>query len=120
MNRHHIAAFLASVTLLQACASIEKKEHEMDVHGTEALLSAAGFKAVYANSEKELVSIELERQQKIQPQIINGKTAYVFADAEFCKCRFIGDEANYSEFQKLLAKANENRKEDIMDIDEAQ
>jgi hypothetical protein len=40
-------------------------------------------------------------QRKLVPQQMDGETRFVYADAEFCKCIWVGTESAYQRFQRL-------------------
>ena len=95
-------AILASglVWALASCQTIEKDEAQ----DTEQVLAAAGFQMKEATTPEQRANLEAMTQRKIVIQDQEGKTRYVYADAEGCGCVYVGSEKNYDEYQKLSLK----------------
>jgi hypothetical protein len=93
------AAMLASglVWVLASCQAIENDE----VENTEEVLAAAGFHRKEATTPQQLANLEAMTQRTIVIHDQNGQTRYVYADAEGCRCVYVGSEKNYDEFQRL-------------------
>ncbi len=83
--------------LFSACAAIEKS----DATDTERTLAAAGFKMRFADTPEKLENAQRMTQRKLVPHMKDGQTYYAYADATFCKCVYVGDEAVYQRYQKL-------------------
>jgi hypothetical protein len=96
------AAMLAGglVAILASCQGIENEEAE----STEQVLAAAGFHRKEATTPQQLANLKAMTQRKIVIQAQDGATRYVYADAEDCKCVYVGSEKNYDEYQKLSIK----------------
>jgi NAD(P)H-dependent flavin oxidoreductase YrpB (nitropropane dioxygenase family) len=95
------AAFVAAFALaLIGCQAIENEEAQ----DTEQLLSAAGFHMRQATTPEQVANIEAMTQRKIVIHEQNGEPRYVYADAENCRCVYVGDEENYDEFQGLSVR----------------
>jgi hypothetical protein len=95
------AAFVAAFALaLIGCQAIENEEAQ----NTEQLLSAAGFHIRQATTPEQVANIEAMTQRKIVIHEQNGEPRYIYADAEDCRCVYVGDEENYDEFQKLSVR----------------
>ena len=95
--------------LLTGCAAIEKS----DAMDAERLLSAAGFKMKFANAPEKLANITAMTQRTVVPHDKDGTVYYAYADAEFCKCIYLGTEKNYQQYEKIavernIAQMNEN------------
>jgi hypothetical protein len=90
----------ALVWALAACQAIENEEAQ----STEQVLAAAGFHIKQATTPQQIANLEALTQRKIVMHEQDGQTRYVYADAEGCKCVYVGDEKNYDEFQKLSIK----------------
>ncbi len=86
--------------LFSACAAIEKHE-AMD---TERTLSAAGFKMKFADTPKQLLNTQTMVQRQLVSHMKDGSVYYVYADAEFCKCLYVGSDEAYQRYQKLAIK----------------
>ena len=87
---------------LAGCASMEKSK----ATDTEQLLAAAGFKMKLADSPEKLAHLNTLTQRKVVTHERNGKNYYVYADADYCKCLYAGNQENYQRFEKLLVKQN--------------
>jgi hypothetical protein len=85
---------------LASCQAIENEEAE----DTEQLLAAAGFHMKEATTPEQLANLQKMTQRKIVIQDQEGQPRYVYADAEGCKCVYVGGEKNYDEYQKLSLK----------------
>ena len=90
----------ALVWTLAGCQTIENEEAQ----STEQVLAAAGFHMKQATTPQQIANLEALTQRKIVIHDQDGQTRYVYADAEGCKCVYVGDEKNYDEFQKLSIK----------------
>ena len=104
-----IIAIVATGLLLTGCAALEKS----DAMDTERLLAASGFKMKLANTPEKLANITAMTQRTVVPHDKNGTVYYAYADAEFCKCIYLGTEKNYQQYEKIaverrIAQMNEN------------
>ena len=104
-----MTVMLSAGILLTGCAAIEKNS-AMD---TERLLAASGFKMKLANTPEKLANITAMTQRTVVPHDKNGTVYYAYADAEFCKCIYLGTEQNYQQYEKIavernIAQMNEN------------
>ena len=88
----------AVVLLLGGCKTIEKSE-AMD---TERTLAAAGFQMKYARSTEQMEKVSSLPQRTLTPTPgPDGQNRFVYADAEFCQCIYVGTEAAYDRYQKM-------------------
>jgi hypothetical protein len=88
--------------LLTACAAMKAEE----ATSKEQLLAAAGFKMQLADTPEKLAHLKTLTQQKIVVHEKDGINYYVYADATTCQCVYIGQDANYQNFQQLQAQKN--------------
>ena len=65
------------------------------------LLSAAGFNMRFADTKDKLAQLKELPQHKLVAQSWSDKELYVYADAEICKCAYVGNEEAYKRFQEL-------------------
>ena len=93
-----LCAVLAAV--LAGCQMVETSEAE----DTEQVLAAAGFQMKVATTPEQMANLEKLSQRKLVIQEQNGQTRYVYADAQDCKCVYVGSERNYDEYQRLSVK----------------
>jgi hypothetical protein len=84
-------------TVLTGCATIEKNAST----DTEEMLAAAGFKVKIADTAEKIAHLQSMQQRKLLTHIKDGSVYYAYADAQFCKCMYMGSEKNYQEYQKL-------------------
>jgi hypothetical protein len=96
------AALLVSglVLALASCQAIENE----DAEDTEQLLAAAGFHMKESTTPEQLANLQNMTQRKIVIQEQDGQPRYVYADAEGCKCVYVGGEGNYDQYQRLSLK----------------
>ena len=93
-------AILGLVLALAGCQAIENA----DAEDTEQLLAAAGFHMKEATTPVQLANLQAMSQRKIVIQEQDGQQRYVYADAQDCKCVYVGNERNYDEYQRLSLK----------------
>ena len=67
----------------------------------ESTLAAAGFQARPADSPAKMEKLKLLPQRKLRSKTKDGELIYFYADAEFCQCLYVGDQAAYSRYQQL-------------------
>ena len=87
---------------LAGCAAMKKS----DTSDTEQLLAAAGFKMKLADTPAKLAHLNTLTQQKVVSHERNGKMYYVYADADYCKCLYAGNQDNYQRYESLSVKQN--------------
>jgi hypothetical protein len=94
---------------LFGCTAIQ----EQNTDDTEQLLAAAGFQMKLADTPEKLAHLQTMTQRKVVPHDQDGETRYVYADAEFCRCLYAGDQTAYQRYEKIaveqnIAQMNEN------------
>lgn len=83
------------------CAAFQRS-NAMD---TERLLAAAGFRMNLANTPDRMAEAETLPQRKLTTVAhSDGSPRWVYADAKFCKCLYVGSDKAYDRFQKLSVK----------------
>jgi hypothetical protein len=70
----------------------------------EPMLSAAGFHMVPADTPQRQHELEAHTPLKMRYYFANGRPHYWFADPYVCDCVYIGNEANYQQYQRLKAQ----------------
>jgi hypothetical protein len=90
----------ALTTMLAGCQTIENEQAQ----STEQLLAAAGFQMKEATTPGQLANLQAMTQRKVVIHEQDREPRYVYADAQDCKCVYVGNERNYDEFQKLSVK----------------
>jgi hypothetical protein len=97
-----IGLLLLAGTLLIGCAAMKKSA----ATDTEKMLAAAGFKIKIADTPGKLAHVKSMKQRKLLSHMKDGAVYYAYADAEFCKCLYMGSEKNYQKYQKLNIEEN--------------
>ena len=95
-----ITTLIAVLALLASggCAAIQKS-NTMD---TERSLAAAGFQMKFARTPEQIAKANELPQLTLTPTPgPDGKNRFVWADAKYCKCIYVGTEAAYDRYQKL-------------------
>jgi hypothetical protein len=72
------------------------------VGDTEGLLSQAGFKTVPANTPQRVEHLQTIAAHKLIRRKSDGKTYYVYADPDYCKCMYVGSESAYATYKSLV------------------
>lgn len=105
MKRQLVNYSIVSIILIFAmagCAAMEKSTATND----EKMLTAAGFKMQLADTPGKIAHIQSMQQRKIITHVKKGSVYYAYADAEFCKCLYMGTEKNYQEYEKMSIQQN--------------
>ena len=68
---------------------------------TDQLLSATGFQMRYADTPREIAELKRMTQRRLVPHQCMGTRHYVYADATFCRCLYVGSESALERFQRL-------------------
>jgi hypothetical protein len=97
-----VAVILASGIALAGCAAVEKS----NAQDTQQMLAAAGFKMKLADTPEKLAHLKTLTQRKVVPHEQDGKPVYIYADAEFCRCLYAGDEEAYDRYEKMVVSEN--------------
>ena len=95
-----LTTLLAMFALLvsSGCAAIQKS----DTMDPERTLAAAGFQMKFAKTPEQIAKANELPQMKLTPTPgPDGKNRFVYADAKYCKCIYVGTEAAYDRYQKL-------------------
>jgi hypothetical protein len=103
---------------LAGCAWLQN----MEADDTEQVLSAAGFQMKPADTPEKLAHLQTLTQRKLVPHERDGRLYYVYADANHCKCLYVGTEQAYQRYQKFALEkqiANEQREAAQMNMDAA-
>jgi translation initiation factor IF-1 len=83
--------------LLSGCASTAN-DNAIKIERT---LAAAGFQVKLADTPEKLAHLQQLGQRRLIPINKDDKVMYFYADAESCKCLYVGTEADYQEFQRF-------------------
>ena len=86
------------------------------VGGTESLLTQAGFRQVPADTPQKLAHLRTLPDHRLIARSNQGKSYYVYADPENCKCLYIGTPQQYQAYRQLV---QDKRAEQAEAVDEA-
>jgi uncharacterized protein YdbL (DUF1318 family) len=68
----------------------------------ERILAAAGFQMKLADTPERQEHLQaFVPQRQLTPHTIDGQLRFVYADAAYCKCVYVGTEAANQRYQKL-------------------
>ncbi len=99
--RPRVLGALSAAVLLASCAMVERQQDK----STEQLLAAAGFAIRPADTPEKLASLQAMKQQKLVRRTApNGTLQFTFADAQVCRCIYVGDEAAFQRYQRLAVE----------------
>ena len=87
-------ALLGGLLTLSGCASVRQKE----AADTGGLLTAAGFQQRLADSPERLAHLRTMPPLKLVARNKDGQVIYTFADAERCRCLYVGGAKEYGRF----------------------
>ena len=81
----------------------------------EGMLLEAGFVRNPADTPEKMARIREEIQRKVIPVQDEEQTYYIYADADFCQCLYVGDEPAFRRFEDLMYRKNLERNSCIDD-----
>jgi hypothetical protein len=104
--------FVSIVSIVAAgCASQQETPVQRAQH-SEQLLSAAGFRALPADTPARQAKLQSLTPLKIRFFPHNGKMHYWYADPYYCNCIFSGNQESYDAYEAIRTKqqlANEQQ-----------
>ena len=86
----------------------------------ETMLQKAGFQQIPADTAKKIAHLGTLPDRKLISRTHQGQPYYVYADASYCKCLYVGKAPQYQAYQRLAkeqqvaeaeATANEEARE---------
>ena len=95
---------------VSACAAATQR--------TESMLSQAGFRQIPADSPQKLAHLKTLPQRQLVQRTHQGQKYYVFADADGCKCMYVGRDQQYQSYQGL-ARAQRVAESQAVALEEA-
>lgn len=96
-----LASALLAMLALAGCAAIQRS----DAMDTERTLAAAGFQMKFAKTPEQIAKAESLPQRTLTPTPgPDGQNRFVWADAKYCKCIYVGTEAAYDRYQRLAVR----------------
>jgi len=72
---------------------------------TESRLAQAGFRKLSADTPEKISHLQTLPTRKFVKRNRDGKTYYVYADPEYCKCLYVGTVQQYARYGALLQEA---------------
>ena len=91
---------LISVFLILALAGCAIYRNSKAVE-MKRLLADSGFNMRVADTKSKLAQLKELPQRKLVTRNWGAKMRYIYADANICRCAYVGDEASYNRFQEL-------------------
>jgi outer membrane murein-binding lipoprotein Lpp len=96
-----LLAVILALAYLSGCAAIQRS----DAMDTERSLAAAGFQMKFARTPEQIAKANELPQRSLTPTPgPDGTNRFVWADATYCKCIYVGTEAAYDRYRKLQIK----------------
>ena len=106
MRSAHWIAVVGLVAGVGGCA--------VAVDTKEGMFAQAGFRKIPADTPQRIAHLETIRPHRLIKRSTDGKTYYVYADPDQCRCLYVGSEAAYAKYKTLV-----QRQEDAMALEEA-
>jgi hypothetical protein len=72
-----------------------------DADQTESTLAAAGFQMKPADTPKREASLAQFPVRKMVSRVHEGQVTYFYADPDFCKCLYFGNQKQYGRYKEL-------------------
>jgi hypothetical protein len=89
-----LSFFVALLVGSIGCATMARnKERE---------LAAAGFQMKLADTPAKATHLASLQQRKLIPTQKTGRLVYVYADSKGCNCLYVGSEADYQRYQRMV------------------
>jgi hypothetical protein len=96
-----LSAFLfAHAFAVSGCATIEKDQ----VTEVEQMLAASGFEQKLADTPEKMAHLQSLPQLDITGHKDGDQPRFVYADATYCQCLYVGDQAAYKRYQVYARK----------------
>ena len=90
-------ALVFAASLMGGCAWISTQ----GAISAERSLAAAGFQMKMATTAAQFTALEGLKQRQLFPKDRNGEVRWVYADAGYCKCIYVGTQEAYGRYQRL-------------------
>jgi len=101
--------FLLAISLGFLSCTFAPKPAPSGSTGMEWMLLEAGFVRNSADTPERMARIREEIQRKVIPVQEDGQTYYIYADADFCQCLYVGNETAFRRFEDLMVRRNLER-----------
>ena len=93
-----VAILSILIITLAGCTTLRNKK----TMNTEEVLYKAGFQMKRADTPEKLAHLTTLPQRKVVPHVRKGTARYFYADAEVCKCLYLGDRDAFQSFKHIL------------------
>ena len=93
-------ALVFATSLMGGCAWISTQ----GAISAERSLAAAGFQMKMATTAAQFTALEGLKQRQLFPKDRNGEVRWVYADAGYCKCIYVGSEKAYQRYERFAFK----------------
>jgi hypothetical protein len=93
-----LALVAALVVSFSGCTAIDQISATQD----EKLLQTAGFKVVPGDTPERIQALDTLAPGKISRIGRGGTIYYVYADPNECRCLWVGNQAQYERYQRLV------------------
>ena len=90
-------ALVFAASLMGGCAWISTQ----GAISAERSLAAAGFQMKMATTTEQLTALQGLKQRQLFPKDRDGEVRWVYADAGYCKCIYVGSQKAYGRYQRL-------------------
>jgi hypothetical protein len=97
-NKKGVIISAILIITLAACASIQNKQAAK----TEDVLVKAGFRKVPADTPEQLAHLQTIPQRELVRHKHKDGIRYIYADANLCKCMYVGDRDAYQSYKHIL------------------
>jgi len=114
-NRFMISASIILFSFVILSCTFGPKPAPSRSVSMEEMLLEAGFVRNSADTPEKLARIRKEIQRKVIPVQDDEETFYIYADADFCQCLYVGDEPAFRRFEGLMYRRNLERNSCIDD-----
>jgi hypothetical protein len=98
---HHWSSVIVGIVVtagaVSSCTYFRKQEADQ----TESTLAAAGFQVKPADTAKRQANLAQFAVRKIVSRVRDGQLTYFYADPDFCKCLYYGNQLQYGRYRQL-------------------
>jgi len=96
---------LASLIGVVGCAGVQGAMERSEAEDVEAQLRIAGFRLVAADTPARIESMRTLPPLSFSRVERGGRSRYVYADPDSCRCLWVGTPAQLAHYQRLAAEA---------------
>jgi len=111
-----VPVVLAALVATTGCAAMQRQGAMQQ----ERLLAASGFQMKFANTPALAAQAAEMPQRRVVPVPSEKGVRYVWADAKWCQCIYVGTEQAYDRFQRLVVKEDIAQENEMAADEEAE